>query len=163
MVNNKANVVMITEEDIEGLLVEWDNVPTWIKIHVSVKHPAHRCEGQLLLEDENLVFRGRDMKEGRNFGLEIPLDAITDITLGFDKELATRIAFDFGTRGFEPFAVRYQDNGESRTIYFNDVADNYPPHINLNNRKWYKILEELITGNSRLQLGRTNHRVLVGV
>ena len=163
MVTNKTNAVMISEEDIEQLLAEWDNVPSWIKIHVSVKQPAHRCEGQLLLQDETLVFHGRDMKEGRDFQLEIPLDAITDVNMGFDEEVEARIAFDFGTGGFEPFTVRYQDNGENQTIYFNTYPDNYQPHMNFNNRKWYQMLEEMTTGKRTLEPVRTGQRVLVGV
>ena len=50
MVNNKSNVLMITEEDIEQLLIEWANVPVWIKAHVSAKYPAHRYEGGLMKE-----------------------------------------------------------------------------------------------------------------
>ncbi len=163
MVSNRINAVMIDKEDIEQLLAEWENIPTWIKIHVSVKQPAHRCEGQLLLQDKNLVFCGRDMKEGRDFQLEIPLDAITDINMGFDEEVVARIAFEFGTGGFEPFAVRYQDNGENHTIYFNTCPDNYQPHMNFNNRKWCRMLEEIITGNRTPEPVRTRHRVLVGV
>ena len=55
--------------------------------------------------------------------------------MGFDEEVEARIAFDFGTRGVEPFAVRYQDNGETQTIYFNTCPDNYQSHMNFNNRK----------------------------
>ncbi len=163
MVTNKTNAVMISEEDIEQLLAEWDNVPSWIKIHVSVKQPVHRCEGQLLLQDETLVFHGRDMKEGGDFQLEIPLDAITDVNMGFDEEVEARIAFDFGTGGFEPFAVRYQDNGENQTVYFNTCPDNYQPHMNFNNRKWYEMLDEMTTRKRTLEQVRTRQRVLVGV
>ena len=163
MVNSTINAVMINKGDVELLLSEWDKIPSWIKIHVSVKQPTHRYEGQLLLQDETLLFRGRDMKEGRDFQLEIPLDAITEVNMGFDEEVAARIAFDFGTGGFEPFAVRYQDNGENQTVYFNTCPDNYRPHMNFNNRKWYRILEEMTTGNRTLEPVRTRQRVLVGV
>ncbi len=162
MVNNRSNALMIAAEDIEQLLGEWDKIPSWIKIHVSVKQPAHRCQGQLLLQDETLLFRGRDIKERRDFQLEIPLDAITEVNIGFDEEVEARIAFDFGTGGFEPFAVRYQDNGETETIYFNTCPDNYQPHMNFNNRKWCRMLEEMITGNRTLEPVRTRQRVLVG-
>ena len=163
MVSNKTNAVMINKEDIEQLLVEWNKVPTWIKIHVSVRQPAHRCEGQLFLQDETLVFRGRDMKEGRDYLLEIPLEAITEVKMGFDGEEGVRIAFDFGTAGFEPFGVRYQVHGENHTVYFNIYPDNYPPHINFNNRKWCQMLEKMITGNRASEPIETRHHVLTGI
>jgi len=154
---------MIDNKDVEQLLAEWDKVPTWIKIHVAVKQPAHRCEGQLSLRDATLVFHGRDMKEGRDFLLEIPLEAITEVNMGFDEEIEARIAFDFGNGGAEPFAVQYQDDGENHTVYFNTCPDNYQPHINFNNRKWCQMLEEMITGHKVLEPVGTRQRVLVGV
>ena len=81
MVNSRSNVVMITEEDIEQLLIEWKNVPAWIKAHVSARRPAHRYQGELLLGNESLVFNGRDIKEGKAFAVEIPFDRIKDVYL----------------------------------------------------------------------------------
>ena len=68
-----------------------------------------------------------------------------------------------GNKSKNLFAVRYQDNGENHTIYFNTCPDNYPPHMNFNNRKWCRMLEEMITGNRTPEPVRTGHRVLVGV
>jgi len=161
--SNRINAVMIDNKDVEQLLAEWDKVPTWIKIHVSVKQPAHRCEGQLSLQDETLVFRGRDMKEGRDSLLEIPLEVITEVNMGFDEEVEARIAFDFGGGEFEPLAVDYQDNGVKHTVYFNTCPDNYQPHINFQNRKWYQMLERMISRNTTLEPMGTRQRVLVGV
>ncbi len=65
MVGNRANVGMIGEEDIRVLVDEWERVPKWIKAHVGARRPAHRYEGELLLEEGAIMFTGRDIKEGR--------------------------------------------------------------------------------------------------
>lgn len=158
----KTNAIMIDAEDIEQFLAEWDKVPTWIKIHVSAKSPLHRYEGQLFLQDEVLVFRGQDMKEGRNFHLEIPLEVIKEVQMGFLGDKDSKIAFDFGTIGFEPFGVRYRVNGEDYTVYFYTCPDNYRPHMNFNTRKWCQVLGEMINGNRASELLRTKNRILVG-
>ena len=152
MVKNRTNVVMITEEEIEQLLTEWNNVPAWIKAHVSPKCPAHRYEGELLIDGENLVFNGRDIKEGQDFKLEMPVGDITDINIGFSKFLKASIDPAFGMGGPVPFVVRYQNNGRSGTVYFNTTSDNYPPHQHINNRRWYETLGEIVTKNRRLRL-----------
>jgi hypothetical protein len=159
----KTNAIMVNAEDIEQYLSEWGKVPTWIKIHVSIKYPLHRYEGQLILQDDILVFRGQDMKEGRNYHLEIPMEVIKEVQMGFSEDKDSRIAFDFGTAGFEPFGVLYQLNGENYTVYFYTCPDNYQPHMNFNTRKWYQMLEEMINGNGASRLVRTKQRVLVGV
>ncbi len=163
MVNNKSNVVMITEEDIEQLLVQWNNVPAWVKAHLSARSPAHRYEGELLLDDENLVFGGRDIKEGKYFELEIPLENITDVHVGFSEHLQTSIDPAFGIGGPLPFVVGYQNNGQSQTAYFNTTGDNYPPHININNLRWYEVLDETVTRYRQSKLEGMRHRVLARV
>ena len=67
MVGKTSPALMIKREDIEELLAEWYNVPQWIKAHTKTKHPPHRYEGDLAIEGQRLVFRGRDIKEGRYF------------------------------------------------------------------------------------------------
>jgi len=144
MVNNRANVVMITEEDIEQLLDEWSNVTAWVKTHVTAKRPAHRYEGELLLDGKRLVFGGRDIKEGKDFELQIPLDRIINVYVGFSKDLKEGTDTAFGIGGPMPFAVRYQHNGERQTLYFNTCSDNYPPHRQINNIWWYEELDKII-------------------
>ena len=161
MVNNRSNVLMITEEDIEQLLSEWANVPAWVKAHVIAKCPAHRYEGELLIDGENLLFDGRDIKEGRVFGLKIPLDNITDVNVGFSEDLKASSDPAFGIGGPVPFVVRYQNNGKSQTAYFNTSDDNYPPHINVNNIKWYEMLDEIVAKSERLELDSRRNRHLV--
>ncbi len=152
MVNKRSNVMMIPEEDIEQLLYEWAIVPEWIKAHVSARHPAHRYEGELKIEDEKLVFSGRDIKAGKDFELEIPLDGITDVHLGFNEHLKASIDPAFGIGGPVPFVVRYQDNGKNQTVYFTTSFSNYLTHGEATNRKWYETLDEIIARYRRLKL-----------
>jgi hypothetical protein len=144
MVENRTNVVMITEEDIGQLPNEWDNVPSWLKTHLTAKCRAHRYEGELRLENENLVFGGRDIGEGKRFELEIPFDRITDVCVGFSEDLMTNADPVFNIGGSAPFAVRYRDNGKDKTVYFNTCSDNYPPHMYVNNIRWYEELMEIV-------------------
>jgi len=161
MVTNRSNVLMIPEEDIEQLLYEWANVPGWIKAHVSAKCPAHRYEGELILDDGSLVFSGRDIREGKDFELEIPLDGITDVRVGFSEDLQASVDPAFGIGGPVPFAVRYQNNGRSQTLYFNTTSYNYPPHRNINNLRWYETLCEIVAKHRPLKLISQINRPLV--
>jgi len=135
---------MIAEQDIEQLLTEWNSVPAWVKAHVTAKHPAHRYEGELRLDNENLVFAGWDIKEGKQFDLEIPLDGIKDVHVGFSKSMEATTDPAFGIGGAMPFAVRYQDNGMPQTAYFNTCSDKYLPHRHINNVRWCEELDEII-------------------
>ena len=163
MDKNRTNAVMITEEDIKQLLTEWNNVPAWVKAHVSARCPAHRYEGELLIDDENLIFTGRDIKEGKYFELEIPLDGVTDVDVGFSEGPKASIDPAFGICGPAPFVVRYQDNGKSQTLYFNTCSDHYLPHTNIYNLRWYETLDEIATKNRRLRLEDVRRRALVTV
>lgn len=161
MVNKRSNVVMITEADVEQLLSEWAIVPEWIKAHVSARCPAHRYEGELMIGDEKLVFSGRDIKTGKDTELEIPLDGISDVHLGFSEGLKPSTDPAFGIGGPVPFAVCYQDNGRSQTVYFNTSFSNYLAHGEATNRKWYETLDEIITKYRRLKLVSRRNRFLV--
>lgn len=145
MINKNSSVLMITEEDIEQLLTEWGNVPQWVKAHVSTKCPAHRYEGELMLNDESLIFHGRDIGEGKDCELELPLNCIAEVYIGFSKHLKASIDPAFGMGGPEPFAIRYKNNGESQTVYFNTSSDRYPPHRRINNLRWYETLDTIVT------------------
>jgi len=144
MVENRTNVVMITEEDIGQFLTEWDNVPSWVKTHLTATCPAHRYEGELKLDDEKLVFGGRDIKEGKSFELAIPFECITDVCFGFSEDLKTNTDPASGIVGPAPFAVCYRDNGNNKTVYLNTCSDNYTPHMYINNIRWYEELVEIV-------------------
>jgi hypothetical protein len=109
---------MITEEDIKQLLDEWNEVPAWIKAHVSAKYPPHRYVGELSLENESLIYRGRDIKEDKNYQLGIPLDNITKTEVGFSKQLEADNELVLGIGDTVSFVVRYHYQGNEYAVYF---------------------------------------------
>ncbi len=144
MSGKRMNAVMIGEDDIAAMLDAWEEVPTWLKMHLAAKRPAHRYEGQLEVDDERLVFQGRDMKEGRSFEIELPLAAIDKVSLGFGDLMQSTVDPVFGNGGPVPLAVHYHDGAFSRTAYFNILADNFAPHITADNVRWYEMLGEAL-------------------
>jgi hypothetical protein len=144
--------LMITEEDVRQLLRDWHSVPNWIKAQVSARQPAYRYEGELTIEDETLVFAGRDIREGKDFVLEIPLASITDVGLRFSEQLKSSIDPTFGIGGAEPFAVDYQHNGRNETIYFNTSFKASFAHTEGNNRHWYEIIYGIVAGHMGAEL-----------
>ncbi|MBL7164934.1 MAG: hypothetical protein ISS55_00440 [Dehalococcoidales bacterium] len=149
MVREKINATIIMEEDIDSLLAEWDMVPAWIKVHVSAKRPAHRYEGQFAMTDEGLFFMGRDMKEGKSFEMEIPTESITSIGLGFSERMQESIDPVFGAGGPVPIAVEFSEDGRTRRAYISTCADNYSAHMNVNNARWYEMLDETLAERER--------------
>lgn len=154
MITKRSNVLMITEEDIKQLVYEWAIIPEWIKSHLSASCPAHRYEGELVLYNETLAFSGRDIKAGRDFVLEVPFNDIIDVSLSFNENLKSSTDPAFGIGGPAPFVVRYQDNGNNRTVYFNTSFNNYLAHGDRTNHKWYETLDETVT---KLRRSNSSH------
>jgi len=161
MVREKINATIIMEEDVESLLAEWDRVPAWIKVHMSAKRPAHRYEGRLVMVDEGLSFMGRDMKEGVSFELEIPMESITRVGLGFNERMQESIDPVFGAGGPLPITVDFLENGRTRKAYISTCADNYSAHINVNNVRWYEMLDEALAKRERRDIPVRRERELV--
>ena len=161
MINKISPALMIKKDDIEQLLSEWSNVPQWVRAHISTRYPPHRYEGDLAIEGEYLVFRGRDIKEGKNFEEVIPLDSIIDVFLDCDQHLTGSIDPSFGIGGPVPFAGRYQSEGREQTAFFNTYLSHYPIHIVNGNRRWYETLEDITSHTSRRELKVEKDRVLV--
>ena len=153
--------MMIAEEDVEELICQWGHVLKWIKAHVITRYPAHRYEGDLMIDDECLIFHGYDIKENEEYELRIPFDCINDVYIGFSEHLKASSDFSFGIGGPVPCAVRYQSNGREQTAYFNTYLGHYPIHIINANRRWYEMLKEITSHNSRRRLGGVGNKVLV--
>ena len=141
----RSGVLMITEADIEELLFEWYHVPAWIKAHVSARCPPHRYVGELSLEDEKMVFRGRDIKESKGCRLEIPLASVTRVAFGFSEQLKANFDPTFGTGGPVPFAVWYRDGSQEHTLYFNTSFSKFLVDRASRNREWYETLSGVVT------------------
>ncbi len=141
------------------ILMEFHSL--WVRAHISTRYPPHRYEGDLAIEGEYLVFRGRDIKESRNFEEVIPLDSIIDVFLDCDEHLKGSIDPSFGIGGPVPFVVRYQSEGREQIAYFNTYLSHYPIHIANGNRRWYETLEGITGHTSRQGLKVKRDRVLV--
>jgi hypothetical protein len=152
MIGKTSPALMIKNDDIEQLLLEWSRIPQWVKAHISIKYPPHRYEGDLAIESECLVFRGRDIKDGKDFSEEIPLDSIIDVVFDCDNHLQVSADLSFGIGGPVPLVVRYQSKGEEQTAYFNTYLSHYPIHILNGNRKWYETLKDITSHTSRRKL-----------
>ena len=144
-ISKTSPALMIAEEDIRQLLLDWNNVPAWIKAQVSARQPAYRYEGELAIEGDTLVFTGHDIKEGKDFNLEIPLASITDVDRRFSEQLRRSINPAFGIGGPVPFVVQYQHNGKSETLYFNTSFKSCFAHTEGNNRNWHETLYGILT------------------
>ena len=147
----RTNAVMIAEEDIEELVSEWQSVPAWIKAHVKASAPAHRYEGELTIEAGELVFQGRDIKESRNLIMSIPLDDIDEVSVGFSSLLPEDVDPAFGVGGPLPVTVRYQADGQAKTLYFSTMADGYTPHVQVDNIRWYEVLDNLLANQQSVR------------
>lgn len=118
MVSNGSGMLMITEGDIKQLLDDWNEVPPWIKAHVAAKCPPHRYVGELSLENKRLNYRGRDVRESRDYELSIPLENITETGFGFSTQLKEDNELVLGIGDAVSFMVRYQYQGSEHAMYF---------------------------------------------
>lgn len=109
------NTLIAHEEDIRNRSF-WD----WMKAHTSGFKPLHRHEGVLELSEENVVFRGRDIRKGEDFNLEIPVRDIRDVYLGWDEVFTGFPMSRAGDRAYpwnKPLRLRYKSDHDERTLY----------------------------------------------
>ena len=145
MINKTSWVLMITEEDIDQLLGEWERVPVWLKLHLKPRCPAHRYEGELTIDDEKVVFHGRDIKEGTDYGIEVPFARVTSVGFGFSDRLKKTFDPAFGIGGPTPFTIGYRDAaGDNHTVYFNTSFPNYVAYGDQVNFDCYETLDNSV-------------------
>ncbi|MFC1978336.1 hypothetical protein ACFLWS_08805 [Chloroflexota bacterium] len=161
MVDKVSPALMIKKDDVEQLLSEWSNVSPWVKAHILTRCPLYRYKGDLAIEDECLVFRGRDIMERKDFEEVIPLDSIIEVLLDCDEHLKSGVGTLFGIGGSVPLAVCYQGKGTEQTAYFNTYRNHYPVHIINGNREWYETLKDITSHTSRRELKGEKDRALV--
>jgi hypothetical protein len=109
------NSLMAYEDDIRDRSF-WD----WMKAHTSGFEPLHRYEGVLGLNEERIIFDGRDVKEAKDFDVEIPLKDVTDVYFGWDDVFTGFPLTKAGERAYpwnKPLRLRYRDGQEERTLY----------------------------------------------
>jgi hypothetical protein len=109
------NSLMAYEEDIKDR-----SFRDWMKAHTSGFEPLHRYEGTLGLNEERITFDGKDVKEAKDFDIEIPLKDIADVYFGWDDVFTGFPLTKAGERAYpwnKPLRLRYRGGQEERTIY----------------------------------------------
>jgi len=109
------NSLMAYAEDIRNR-----TLAEWLKAHTSGFKPLHRYEGVVELGEGKMTFDGRDVKEGKEFRLEIPIESIVDLHLGWDKVFTGFPMSRAGDRAYpwnKPLRVKYASGQGERTIY----------------------------------------------
>lgn len=109
------NTLMAFEEDIKNRDF-WD----WMKAHTSGYKPLHRYEGTLELDEEKIVFDGKDAKEDKNFHLEISNKDIEDVYLGWDEVFTGFPVTRAGDRAYPwnmPLRMKHKSGQLERTLY----------------------------------------------
>jgi len=104
------NTLMAYEEDIKSRGF-WD----WIKAHTSFMKPLHRYDGILELNELKMTFTGRDIKEGKDYNLEVEIGDITDIHFGFDDVFTGWE--DRAAPWNKPLRLKYNSKRGGKTIY----------------------------------------------
>jgi len=122
-------------EDIESV-----NTKDWIESHTSSFKPLHRYEGELILENDKLKFKGKDNKEENPFELEIEFKKITDVYLGLD-EVFTRGNVNNLELWLRPLRIKFDMDGSEKTIYL--FIDFKSLTKTSDNKKWFEVLKDL--------------------
>ena len=130
-----AHAIMSFTEDIETF-----NMNDWVESQTSSINPLHRYEGELILENDKLKFKGKDSREERSFELEIELKKITDVYLGLD-EVFTRGNDSNLDLWLKPLRIKFERNGSEKTIYLFIDLNNLTKTSE--NKKWFKVLKDL--------------------
>ncbi|KXA93995.1 hypothetical protein AKJ66_00070 [candidate division MSBL1 archaeon SCGC-AAA259E22] len=126
------------EKDVESRDF-WD----WMRAHTSWMKPLHRYEGTLELKGDKLIFFGEDAKEDGRIDLEIPLENIENVHLGFDETFRRREDRQIGLFGFAPLRIDYLTEGEEKKLYLFADFGRFPIR-NAENGEVQKKLTELL-------------------
>lgn len=106
------NSLLAYDEDIKNR-----SVVEWLTAHTSFLKPLHRYQGILKVDEEAIVFDGKNKKGYIDFNITILIDNITDIYLGYDEVFRRREDRSLGLRGFEPLRIRFETKRGEKTIY----------------------------------------------
>lgn len=97
--------MLISEEDIDAEMLKRLRA----KI-VTQMLPPHRYDGILVLNDDGIIFDGKDILDGSRFRLVIPLSSIIDIHLGYDERF---IGKDSKGKSYKLIPIRISYNLDS--------------------------------------------------
>lgn len=102
--------MLISEEDIEAEMLKRLRA----KI-VTQMLPPHRYDGILVLNDDEIIFDGKDILDGSRFRLVIPLSSVIDIHLGYDERF---IGKDSKGKSYKLIPIRISYNLDSiKSVY----------------------------------------------
>ncbi len=101
----KERALLISEEDIDAEMLKRLRA----KI-VTQMLPPHRYDGILVLNDDEIIFDGKDILDGNRFRLVIPLSSIIDIHLGYDERF---IGKDSKGKSYKLIPIRISYNLDS--------------------------------------------------
>jgi len=138
------NTLMAYEEDIKNR-----SLLDWMKAHTSGFKPLHRYEGGFELNKEKVIFDGKDVKEGKDFNLEILIKDITDVYLGWDKVFTGFPMSKAGDRTYpwnKPLRLRYKSDQGERTIYLFVMFHHKWGIRASDNKEVYEKLKEILGG-----------------
>lgn len=102
------------EEDIKELKKSFKEHILMAHLSQPLGKPLHKYIGKLIMEEDCLIFYGRDKKTKKPFEVLIPRENVREVFLGWDDVL--RRWRD--TRAWiPPLRIRFEDEGKLRTLY----------------------------------------------
>ena len=110
----------------------------WLAAHTSFLKPLHRYQGVLKVDEEAVVFDGKNKNGYVEFNLTILIDNIIEVFLGYDELFRRREDRSLGLRGFEPLRIRFETKRGQQTIY---IFVGYHWMRTSQNRRLYKQLQ----------------------
>jgi len=133
METKEGKALMAYEEDIEQR-----DILDWVKAHTSFLKPLHRYEGDIVLLEDKIVFKGKDTKTESDYSVEINKGEVRDVYLGFDDVFKRREDRSLGL-GFQPLRLKFTRDDKEYTMYL--IIDFNRVLRTTKNKEWYKEFE----------------------
>lgn len=129
------NSLLAYEEDIKNR-----SFLEWLAAHTSFLRPLHRYHGILKVDEEAIVFDGKNKNGYIDFNVTILTESITDLFFGYDEVFRRREDRSLGLTGFRPLRIRFENKRGEQTIY---VFANYHWMRTSKNRMLYDQLKTI--------------------
>ncbi len=132
MIAKKEKALMSFDIDIKNRTI-WE----WANAHTSLAKPLHRYEGEIILEEDRIIFQGINKQSKKNFEKVVIKDAITGIKMGFDRIFKRTEDRSLGL-AFKPLRISFMENGKIRMMYL--IISFSPLRRSSNNQEWCNTL-----------------------
>ncbi len=106
------NTLLAYEEDIKNRTFR-----EWIVAHTSFLKPLYRYQGTLRVDEEALVFDGKNKNGYIDFNMTILVKDITDVFFGYDDVFRRREDRSLGLGNFKPLRIRFENKRGEQTFY----------------------------------------------